>query len=74
MQRIEEQNMSLSGRYVEFDGSPIEWWTANTNENQYLFWKKKIPIKQYIDNKCHAHQNDEGNNLGIFHYHLDCDV
>ena len=25
MQRIEEQNMSLSGRYVEFDGSPIEW-------------------------------------------------
>ena len=25
MQRIEEQDMSLSGRYVEFDGSPIEW-------------------------------------------------
>ena len=25
MQRIEEQNMSLSGRYVEFEGSPIEW-------------------------------------------------
>ena len=25
MQRIEEQDMSMSGRYVEFDGSPIEW-------------------------------------------------
>ena len=25
MQRIEEQEMSMSGRYVEFDGSPIEW-------------------------------------------------
>ena len=25
MQRIAEQNMSMSGRYVEFDGSPIEW-------------------------------------------------
>ena len=25
MQRIEEQDMSMSGRYVEFDGSTIEW-------------------------------------------------
>ena len=25
MQRIDEQDMSMSGRYVEFDGSPIEW-------------------------------------------------
>tara|TARA_B100001113_G_C21043230_1_gene593316 strand:+ start:516 stop:1202 length:687 start_codon:yes stop_codon:yes gene_type:complete len=25
MERIEEQNLSMSGRYVEFDGSPIEW-------------------------------------------------
>jgi len=25
IQRIEEQNMSMSGRYVEFDNSPIEW-------------------------------------------------
>ena len=25
MQRIEEQDLSMSGRYVEFDGSPIEW-------------------------------------------------
>ena len=25
MQRIEEQDMSMSGRYVEFDGSPIKW-------------------------------------------------
>ena len=25
MQRIEEQDMSMSGRYVEFDGTPIEW-------------------------------------------------
>jgi NAD(P)-dependent dehydrogenase (short-subunit alcohol dehydrogenase family) len=25
MQRIDEQDMSMSGRYVEYDGSPIEW-------------------------------------------------
>ena len=25
MQRITEQNMSMSGRYVQFDGTPIEW-------------------------------------------------
>ena len=25
MQRIEEQDMSMSGRYVEFDGKSIEW-------------------------------------------------
>ena len=25
IQRIDEQDMSMSGRYVEFDGSPIEW-------------------------------------------------
>ena len=25
MERIEEQNLSMSGRYVEFDGSTIEW-------------------------------------------------
>ncbi len=25
IQRIEEQDMSMSGRYVEYDGSPIEW-------------------------------------------------
>lgn len=25
MERIEEQNLSMSGRYVEFDGSLIEW-------------------------------------------------
>ena len=25
MQRISEQDMSLSGRYVEFDGTPVEW-------------------------------------------------
>ena len=25
MQRIDEQDMSMSGRYVEFDGSPYEW-------------------------------------------------
>ena len=25
MQRIDEQDLSISGRYVEFDGSPIEW-------------------------------------------------
>ena len=23
--RIDEQNMSLTGRYVQFDGTPIEW-------------------------------------------------
>jgi len=25
MQRITEQNMSMSGRFVQFDGTPIEW-------------------------------------------------
>lgn len=25
IQRIDEQDMSMTGRYVEFDGSPIEW-------------------------------------------------
>ena len=25
MQRITEQNMSMSGRYVQFDGTPVEW-------------------------------------------------
>ncbi len=25
MQRIAEQNMSMSGRFVQFDGTPIEW-------------------------------------------------
>ena len=25
MDRINEQDMSMSGRYVEFDGSLIEW-------------------------------------------------
>ena len=25
MQRIHEQDLALSGRYVEFDGTPIEW-------------------------------------------------
>tara|TARA_B100000767_G_scaffold266467_1_gene283859 strand:- start:708 stop:1376 length:669 start_codon:yes stop_codon:yes gene_type:complete len=25
IQRIQEQDMSMTGRYVEFDGSPIEW-------------------------------------------------
>jgi NAD(P)-dependent dehydrogenase (short-subunit alcohol dehydrogenase family) len=25
MQRITEQDMSMSGRYVQFDGTPIEW-------------------------------------------------
>ena len=25
MQRITEQNMSMSGRFVQFDGTPVEW-------------------------------------------------
>ena len=25
MQRITEQDMSMSGRYVQFDGTPVEW-------------------------------------------------